>query len=72
MARARDGERLLALLLPAPGDDGGNGDDDDDDDGDDDEKRRGNLSPRAIAAGELQARFTRAVAEIEFLGVGRR
>ena len=62
--------------LAAPGDDGGNGDGDgdgdgDDDDDDDEKKEKGTFHLERSRLWELQARFTRAVAEIEFLGVGR-
>ena len=58
------------LSLPAPGDDGGNDDDDGGDD-DDEKKEKGTFHLERSRMWELQARFTRAVAEIEFLGVGR-
>ena len=71
-ASPRRGNGSSLFSLPAPGDDGGNGDDDDDDDGDDDEKKeKGTFHLERSRLWELQARFTRAVAEIEFLGVGR-
>ena len=74
MARAGAGGNGSSLFsLPAPGDDGGKGggDDDDGDDDDDEKKEKGTFHLERSRLWELQARFTRAVAEIEFLGVGR-
>ena len=47
------------------------GDDDMDDDMDDEKKEKGTFHLDRRRLWELQARFTRAVAEIEFLGVGK-
>jgi origin recognition complex subunit 3 len=61
------------LSLPAPGDDSTQMDDGDemDDDMDDEKKEKGTFHLDRRRLWELQARFTRAVAEIEFLGVGK-
>ena len=61
------------LSLPAPGDDSTQMDDGNemDDDMDDDKKEKGTFHLDRRRLWELQARFTRAVAEIEFLGVGK-
>ena len=61
------------LSLPAPGDDSTQMDDGNemDDDMDDEKKEKGTFHLDRRRLWELQARFTRAVAEIEFLGVGK-
>ena len=61
------------LSLPAPGDDSTQMDDGDemDDEMDDEKKEKGTFHLDRRRLWELQARFTRAVAEIEFLGVGK-
>ena len=69
-ARVGGGAVSSLLSLPAPGDDGGNDDDDGGDD-DDEKQEKGTFHLERSRLWELQARFTRAVAEIEFLGVGR-
>ena len=61
------------LSLPAPGDDSTQMDDGDEmeHDMDDEKKEKGTFHLDRRRLWELQARFTRAVAEIEFLGVGK-
>jgi origin recognition complex subunit 3 len=62
------------LSLPAPGDDATRMDDGDEmehDEMDDEKKEKGTFHLDRRRLWELQARFTRAVAEIEFLGVGK-
>ena len=62
------------LSLPAPGDDSTRMDDGNEmehDEMDDEKKEKGTFHLDRRRLWELQARFTRAVAEIEFLGVGK-
>ena len=64
------------LSLPAPGDEHGRAqmdemDDEMEHDMDDEKKEKGTFHLDRRRLWELQARFTRAVAEIEFLGVGK-